>query len=187
MRRSVRLGNVALTVLIGVTAYACAAAGTFQTNAPATAGQSFGSAPTQPSAMPVPSASTSAEGLASSSPGSTATAILGGSMPPGITRDQAIALAQESVTEDAHYTTAIAGPYGALRPLLHIDGGPFYDEPDPDHWMWAVEYDTTFTICDGPIPSDCPPRNGVVVVLLEFSDGTFWRTYAWAGPPSTEP
>jgi hypothetical protein len=106
------------------------------------------------------------------------------SLPPGISRDAAIAIAQQNVSPDVVLRTALAGPFGELvatfdhRPRGQLDPG----EPAADHWVWAVEFDAIFNIC-APDGSGCYQRPGVTTVVIDYAAGEWMSSYGYSPGP----
>jgi hypothetical protein len=107
------------------------------------------------------------------------------SLPPGISRDAAIAIAQQNVSPDVVLRTALAGPFGELvaafdhRPRGQLDPG----EPAADHWVWAVEWDAIFNICPPDPGSGCYQRPGVTTVVIDYATGEWITSYGYSPGP----
>jgi hypothetical protein len=93
------------------------------------------------------------------------------SLPPGISRDQAVNLARSHVGPDVSFVEADAGPFAALD--AHPSGTGPGSDPKPSDLVWAITYSAEFTICP-PGGTACEsPRPGYVVVYLDYRSGAF--------------
>ncbi len=98
------------------------------------------------------------------------------SLPPGISRDEAVRLATPHVTSDSRLIEAEAGPFALLdtHPGETGPGAPV----KPTDLVWVVSYTDEMTICP---PSAAPgdanpcgtPRLGLLVVYLDYTTGRF--------------
>lgn len=88
----------------------------------------------------------------------------------GIPKDSAIAIARQHVPADAVLVSAEAGAFATEVDSAKI--GPGYPVA-PDRLVWAVKYESDFTICP-PDGSACwSPRPGWTTVILDFMTGDF--------------
>lgn len=75
--------------------------------------------------------------------------------------------AQELSSTPVSFVSAASGQLGNLET----------GSSDPNHQVWAVTFDGTFTSpsCgpSGPAPSSCPSPNGSLRVFLDYASGAF--------------
>jgi hypothetical protein len=106
-------------------------------------------------------------------------------MPPGISEQQAIAVAREQLPPGAVLTRTLAGPYamvaGAMirTPTEH----PPADLPGAT-WVWGVEFSREINICESP--DHCEDRRASSTVILKYNTGEFVSTSTFAENPNPE-
>jgi len=88
--------------------------------------------------------------------------------PSGISRDLAIQLSSTAVPQDAVLVSAAAGRFADVYDTSNLASGY---PVRPDQLVWAVKYESEFTICP-PDGSPCwTPRPGWTTVILDFFTG----------------
>jgi hypothetical protein len=93
------------------------------------------------------------------------------SLPPGISRDAAIALARDHARPDDSFVEAAAGRFSDLdaNPSGTGPGSPI----KPTDPVWAITYRGEVTVCPPGGPACESPRPGYLVVYLDYRTGSF--------------
>jgi hypothetical protein len=120
-----------------------------------------------------------ATGAPTSEPAS-APAVAIPSLPPGgLASDLAVQRARQSVATDAVLVSAVAGPFSEVGQDPRNDGA---GSIDPGRLVWAVKFESEFTICP-PDGSACySPRPGWTTVILDYSSGDFIGSFGYSPP-----
>jgi hypothetical protein len=102
------------------------------------------------------------------------------SLPPGgLAPDLAVQRARQSVASDAKLVSSVAGQFGAVYQDTRNDGA---GSIDPGRLVWAVKFQSEFTICP-PDGSACySPRPGWTTVILDYTSGDFIGSFGYSPP-----
>jgi hypothetical protein len=123
-----------------------------------------------PAASPSPSA-----------PSSAAVATATSSLPPGITRDEAIQLASEQVA--GGFVSAEVGPFSELD----LQPGSSAAGVKPNGLVWAVTFEGFVTTCPHDGSACSSPRQETTVVYLDDATGALLLTEAQSATASPTP
>lgn len=101
------------------------------------------------------------------------------SLPAGIMESRAIEISKEFVTSDSVFSSASAGPFSDVYDDDRM--GPAA-AMQADQLVWAVEYQSEYTICP-PDGSGCwSPRPGYTTVILDYLSGDWITTFSYSPP-----
>jgi hypothetical protein len=104
--------------------------------------------------------------------------------PLGIPEARAVQLAREHVSSDAVFASAMAG---RLADVYHGDRTPYLGPKQLNRLVWAVDFDSMFTICP-PDGSACySPRPGFTTVVLDQLTGDFILSSGFSSQPVPSP
>lgn len=99
----------------------------------------------------------------------------------GISEEQAIQISRQNVTSDSEFVSAAHGRFADVyqNPMLR-DSSPV----EPDQQVWAVFFQSLYTICP-PDGSQClTPRPGFTTVILDYSTGERLATISYSPEPT---
>jgi hypothetical protein len=103
---------------------------------------------------------------------------------PGISEARAIEIAREHVTSDSVFVSAMAG---RLADVYQGDRTPYLGPKQLNRLVWAVDFDSMFTICP-PDGSACySPRPGFTTVVLDQTTGDFIFSSGFSPQPVPSP
>lgn len=96
---------------------------------------------------------------------------------PGLSEDEAIAIAREYVPADATHVSSRHGRHQEV----YVDPDEVLDEVTANQQVWALGFESEFEICP-PDGSDCIHRPGTTTVILDYFTGNFISSYGLSRP-----